>query len=115
MIRGKLQMVTLPLIDRKYYRAMTVPDALLAKREMGPEAVYLGGGTALQLGWSDGHVPPSLIDVAALRRPAPCELEQDHLHLCAFTPLEAFRADPLVQVEFNALSMAVEPIASLDV
>ena len=62
-------MMTLPLIDGKYYRATTVPDALLAKREMGPEAVYLGGGTALQLGWSDGQVPPSLIDVAALRRP----------------------------------------------
>jgi CO/xanthine dehydrogenase FAD-binding subunit len=108
-------MMTLPLIDRKYYRATTVPDALLAKREMGPEAVYLGGGTALQLGWSDGQVPPSLIDVAALRRPVPCELDQDHLHLCAFTPLEAFRADPLVQREFNALSMALETIASFEV
>jgi CO/xanthine dehydrogenase FAD-binding subunit len=108
-------MMTLPLIDRKYHRATTVPDALLAKRGMGPEAVYLGGGTALQLGWSDGQVPPSLIDVAALRRPVPCELDQDHLHLCAFTPLEAFRADLLVQREFNALSMALETIASFEV
>jgi CO/xanthine dehydrogenase FAD-binding subunit len=108
-------MMTLPLIDRKYHRAMTVPDALLAKREMGAEAVYLGGGTALQLGWTDSQLPPSLIDVAALRRPAPCELDQDHLQLCAFTPLEAFRADPLVQREFNALSMALETIASFEV
>jgi CO/xanthine dehydrogenase FAD-binding subunit len=115
IIRGNFQMTTLPLIDRKYHRATTVPDALHAKREIGPEAVYLGGGTALQLGWSDGQVPPSLIDVAALRRPAPCELDQDHLHLCAFTPLEAFRTDPLVQREFNALSMALETIASFEV
>ena len=108
-------MINRPLIDRKYHRAATVPDALLAKREMDPEAVYLGGGTALQLGWPDDQVPPSLIDVAALRRPAPCELDQDHLYLCAFTPLEAFRADPLVQREFNALSMALETIASFEV
>jgi carbon-monoxide dehydrogenase medium subunit len=112
IIRRNLQM---PLIDRKYHRATTVPDALLAKREMGPEAVYLGGGTALQLGWTDSQAPPSLIDVTALRRPAPCELDQDHLHLCAFTPLEAFRADLLVQREFNALSMALETIASFEV
>src|ERR1700733_9620881 len=79
-------MMTLPLIDRRYPLATTVSDALLAKREMGPEAVYLGGGTALQLGWSDGQVPPPLIDVAALRRPSPAELDQDHLHLCAFAP-----------------------------
>jgi CO/xanthine dehydrogenase FAD-binding subunit len=108
-------MMALPLIDRKYHRATTVSDALLAKIEMGPEAVYLGGGTALQLGWADDQVPPSLIDVAALRRPAPCELDRDHLHLCAFTPLEAFRVEPLVQREFNALSMALETIASYEV
>jgi CO/xanthine dehydrogenase FAD-binding subunit len=108
-------MMTLPLIDRRYHRATTVRDALLAKREMGPEAVYLGGGTALQLGWSDGQVPPPLIDVTALRRPVPCKLDQDYLDLCAFTPLEAFRTDPLVQREFNALSMALETIASFEV
>jgi CO/xanthine dehydrogenase FAD-binding subunit len=108
-------MMTLPLIDRRYHLATTVSDALLAKREMGLEAVYLGGGTALQLGWSDGQVPPPLIDVAALRRPSPAELDQDHLHLCAFTPLEAFRADMLVRREFNALSMALETIASFEV
>ena len=108
-------MMTLPLIDRRYHLATTVSDALLAKREMGPEAVYLGGGTALQLGWSDGQVPPPLIDVAALRRPSPAELDQDHLHLCAFAPLEAFRADMLVKREFDALSMALETIASFEV
>jgi CO/xanthine dehydrogenase FAD-binding subunit len=82
---------------------------------MGPEAVYLGGGTALQLGWSDGQVPPPLIDVAALRRPAPCELDQDHLYLCAFTSLDAFRISPLVRREFSALSTALETIASFEV
>jgi CO/xanthine dehydrogenase FAD-binding subunit len=108
-------MMALPLTDRRYHLATTVSDALLAKREMGSGAVYLGGGTALQLGWSDSQVPPSLIDVAALRRPSPSELDQDHLHLCAFTPLEAFRADLLVRREFNALSMALETIASFEV
>jgi CO/xanthine dehydrogenase FAD-binding subunit len=115
IIGGIFQMMHLPLIDRQYHRATTVSDALLAKREMGREAVYLGGGTALQLGWSDGQVPPPLIDVAALRRPSPSELDQDYLHLCAFTPLEAFRADLLVRREFNALSMALETIASFEV
>jgi CO/xanthine dehydrogenase FAD-binding subunit len=99
----------------RYYVATSVPDALLAKREMGPESVYLGGGTALQLGWSDGQVPPPLIDVAALRRPSPSELDRDHLHLCAFTPLEAFRTDPLVRCAFDALSTALETIASFEV
>jgi CO/xanthine dehydrogenase FAD-binding subunit len=108
-------MTSLPPVDRRYHRATTAQDALLAKREMGPEAVYLGGGTALQLGWSDRQIPPSLVDVAALRRPTPCELDQDHLHLCAFAPLEAFRADPLVLREFSVLSMALETIASFEV
>jgi CO/xanthine dehydrogenase FAD-binding subunit len=108
-------MMALPPIDRRYHLARSVPDALLAKREMGPEAVYLGGGTALQLGWSDGQVPPPLIDVAGLRRPSASDLDQDHLHLCAFTPLETFRADLLVRREFNALSMALEAIASFEV
>jgi CO/xanthine dehydrogenase FAD-binding subunit len=108
-------MMALPLTDRRYHLATTVSDALLAKREMGSGAVYLGGGTALQLGWSDSQVPPSLIDVTALRLPSPSELDQDHLHLCAFTPLEAFRADLLVRREFNALSMALETIASFEV
>ena len=107
--------MALPLTDRRYHLATTVSDALLAKREMGSGAVYLGGGTALQLGWSDSQVPPSLIDVTALRLPSPSELDQDHLHLCAVTPLVAFRADLLVRREFNALSMALETIASFEV
>ena len=108
-------MMALPLIDRTISPGDDRVGRASCKREMGPEAVYLGGGTALQLGWSDGQVPPSLIDVAALRRPSPSELDQDYLHLCAFTPLEAFRADLLVRREFNALSMALETIASFEV
>ncbi|WP_321341209.1 FAD binding domain-containing protein [Breoghania sp.] len=85
--------------------ARTIDEALAFKEALGPEAIYGGGLTALQLGWpGEGPGVPvvdvSEVDFGPLSEPA----APGYLRLAANARLEALRLDPLVRERLPALS-----------
>ncbi|MDB5533869.1 MAG: hypothetical protein JWO28_2184 [Hyphomicrobiales bacterium] len=98
-----------------YYRALDVNDAVRAKRDGGPHTVFLGGGTALQLGWDKDPDVSLLIDVLRFQSSAPCRLSHGVLEINAFTSLESLRCDRIVKTHFPALATALGSIASFGI
>ena len=99
----------------RYHLASSVTDAVTARRRAGAEALFVAGGTALQLGWEETFGPPALVDVSRLGQGVPCRVSGDHLELCAFASLESVRRDPLVAERFPSLATALAAIAAFGV
>ncbi|WP_028239769.1 FAD binding domain-containing protein [Stutzerimonas azotifigens] len=77
------------------------------------EAIYLAGGTAVQLAWDQAGPPAPLVDALALLPPPSVEpLEAGGLRLAASCTLEQLRTHPLVQARAPLLAEACRTLAS---
>ncbi len=84
--------------------ARTIEEALAFKEALGPEAIYGGGLTALQLGWGDEVPGVPVVDVSeADFGPLSQPIAPGYLRLAANARLEALRLDPLVAERLPAL------------
>ena len=98
-----------------YAIASTVEQALAYKADLGPEACWLAGGTALQLTWSDDVAPNAIIDISRMDCGPAVALSGQTLRLAATATLEAVRRASLVAGRFPLLSDAVGQIAAIGV
>lgn len=98
----------------RYHVASSISDALDRWKSVD-RALFIGGATALQLDWSESPLSEFLIDVSGLGTGLPCERNENTIELCAFSPLERIRQEPLVTHLFPALAYALGHIGSFGV
>lgn len=106
-----------------YHVATTIDDALAHKAALGPNARWLAGGTALQLGWLDATKAGSsaslpdhpVIDISRIDCGPLVTLQGTTLRIAATAALEAVRRAPLVIEHLPVLAKAITAIAALGV
>jgi CO/xanthine dehydrogenase FAD-binding subunit len=98
----------------RYHVASSISDALDRWNSVD-RALFIGGATALQLDWSESPLSEFLIDVSGLGSGLPCGRNESTIELCAFSPLERIRQEPLVTHLFPALAYALGHIGSFGV
>lgn len=76
-------------------RPRDAAEAVAARRELGPAARYVAGGTALQLAWPEGRADHPLVDLAGLAVGPVVRTEADGaVTLSALATLETLRRHP---------------------
>lgn len=96
-----------------FVRPRDPAEALAARRELGPAARYIAGGTALQLAWPGGRADHPLIDLTGLDAgPAVAIATDGTLTLSALATLETLRRDAGLAAALPVLAGAIGGIAA---
>lgn len=98
-----------------YVTARSIEDALAAKRELGPAACFIAGGTALQLAWPEGRLDRPSIDIATADMGPIAAVETGRLRIAANARLEDVRRDPLIARHAPILTDTIAQIGALGV
>ncbi len=92
---------------------MAGPSASVEQALLRGEAIFLAGGTAVQLAWGQAGPQAPLVDALALLPPPTVEpLASGGLRLAASCTLEQVRTHPLVQARAPLLAEACRTLAS---
>lgn len=96
-------------------RPADLRQAQQRRSQLGPRGAFVGGGTALQLGWRDGTPVLTLVDVSRLPGAQGLSLSGSSLRIGAASRLEALRRDPLALRHAPLLVDACGELAALSV
>ncbi len=109
-LRERGRLITLP-----YRVARTVSEALKFKADLGPEARWLAGGTAMQLAWLNGEPEHPIIDIGRLDCEPAVAPSEKTLRLSATATLETIRRHPLIAARLPILATAIGVVGALGV